>query len=94
MLDSKAISEAVHANVCILKNHQLMTISHSLSDCAPLRKLDISYNVLESVENLEQLKNLRELLCYSNRLSDISRIGDLKRLEILLLQQNCITIFR
>ena len=77
VLDSKAILEAVHANECALKNRQLVTISPSLSECTSLRKLDVSYNLFESVENIEQLKNLRELLFYLTPTSHIITISSL-----------------
>ncbi len=57
---------------------------------ASLEKLDLSYNLLSSL-NLTSLSGLKELVAYQNRLTRISGLENLQQLESLTLAHNRIT---
>jgi Leucine-rich repeat (LRR) protein len=47
--------------------------------------------LLQKIENLEANKNLRKLYLYGNQISIIDKLDHLVELEILWLNNNCIT---
>lgn len=56
-----------------------------------LRKLDISFNLLTSLQGIGQLNSLRHLAAYSCRLNNVEDLASLTHIETLMLQQNSIT---
>lgn len=56
-----------------------------------VRRLDISFNTMKSLEGVEQFPRLRELSAYSCRLKDIGYIKEMSYLTSLMIQQNELT---
>lgn len=77
-------------NELIIQGKEIETIGN-LSDLSTLRKLDLSFNNLRSIEGVEKLPQLRYLAAYSCRLTNIADLRSTQRLESLLLQQNGIS---
>ena len=72
-----------------LHGHKIYRISH-LDKFTHLRCLDISCNLLETIEGLESNTLLCELRLYSNEITQISGVAGLKNLVQLSLQMNSI----
>ena len=93
-LDSHCIREAlsVHdSSECTIQNQGLARIGGCLpKECTSLRKLDISFNAFSHLDGIEQFSQLRALHCYSSHLHDIESLRGMKKLEVLLVQQNAI----
>ena len=51
----------------------------------------IFFFFFQKIENLEEKKNLRKLYLYGNQISIIDKLEHLVELEILWLNNNCIT---
>jgi Leucine-rich repeat (LRR) protein len=56
-----------------------------------LRRLDISFNTMNSLEGVEQFPRLRELSAYCCRINNIGYIKEMSYLTSLMIQQNEIT---
>lgn len=54
--------------------------------------LDISFNRLTQIKNLDTLSNLRKLFLCSNRITKITNLGSLKNLTMLELGDNRIRV--
>lgn len=60
----------------------------NLSEVANLRRVDVSFNPLETLNGIEKLIHLRSLDAYSCKLSNIDSVVMMNKLEMLMLQQN------
>lgn len=56
------------------------------------RVLDISFNRIRKIENLEGLTNLKKLFLCANKISRIENVNHLKNLELLELGDNKIRV--
>lgn len=72
----------------VIQNHGLRRIGRFATSFLAIRKLDISFNMFETLDGIEQFSQLRSLHCYSSRLKEMESLRDLRRLETLMLQQN------
>jgi Leucine-rich repeat (LRR) protein len=73
-----------------VSNQEIVRISN-LCDVNALRKLNISFNKLQSLDGIDQLPQLRELFAYSCFIDDISNLSSVNKLEKLFLQNNKIS---
>lgn len=53
-----------------------------------LKKLDLSFNYIEKIENLEKLVHIESLSLYNNLISNIENLDDLENLKILSIGNN------
>jgi hypothetical protein len=74
----------------VVPNQEIVRIGN-LCEVAFLKKINLSFNKLESLEGIDQLPQLRELVAYSNRIENISQINGITKLESIFLQQNKIS---
>lgn len=79
--------EAKELNV---SNQDIVRIGN-LCDVAILRKINLSFNKIQSLLGIDQLNQLRELLAYSCGIEDISNLSGLTKLEKVYLQHNKIS---
>lgn len=59
---------------------------------SPFRTLDISFNRVRKIENLEGLINLKKIFLCANKISRIENLNHLKNLEHLELGDNKIRV--
>lgn len=55
-----------------------------------LKKLDLSFNYIEKIENLEKLVHIESLSLYNNLITKIENLDDLEKLKILSIGNNSI----
>mmetsp|Transcript_14481 Transcript_14481/g.21790 ORF Transcript_14481/g.21790 Transcript_14481/m.21790 type:complete len:937 (+) Transcript_14481:98-2908(+) len=70
---------------------QGITAIGDLSEVLSLRKVDVSFNPISSLNRIEQLNQIRHLSAYCCRITDIECLCGIKRMEALMLQQNGIS---
>uniref|UniRef100_A0A1B0DCP6 Dynein axonemal assembly factor 1 homolog n=1 Tax=Phlebotomus papatasi TaxID=29031 RepID=A0A1B0DCP6_PHLPP len=58
-----------------------------------LTDLDLSFNYIEKIENLEKLTQLEVISLYSNRIQQIENLHHLEHLQIVSLAKNCIKTY-
>lgn len=93
VLDSQfALSQIGRENPkeLIVPNQEIVRVGN-LCEVSFLKKVNLSFNKLESLEGIDQLPQLRELIAYSNRIENISQINGITKLESIFLQQNKIS---
>lgn len=77
-----------------LKIYQLyQTFSIFFDTLIQLRTIDLSFNRIEVIENLEKLTKVKALYLASNLIKEISSLSALVSLEILELGANRISVF-
>lgn len=63
--------------------------NHVLKQMVALKKLDLSFNKIARIDNLEGLRDLRELILSYNRLEEIhANIGKIQNLRVINLNHN------
>lgn len=77
-------------NELIIQGQQIDSLG-DLVEISSLRKLDISFNHIKTLNGIEKLPQLRQLHAYCCRIQNIDNIASVPRLETLMLQQNGIT---
>jgi Leucine-rich repeat (LRR) protein len=92
-LDSKLalslIDKELYPNDVIISNKNFITRIGNLSDVTNIiKKLNISFNSIKTLDGIDQLPQLKILLAYSCDLDNISNINKNLKLEILYLQHN------
>lgn len=55
--------------------------------------LDLSFNLIRGIENLEQLVHLRDLYLANNKITEIRNLGNLAGLRLLELGSNRIRVY-
>lgn len=58
-----------------------------------LRTLDLSFNRIRKIENLDRLLNLKKLFLPANKIAKIENLDQLVNLELLELGDNKIRVF-
>ena len=92
-LDSKLalslIDKELYPNDVIISNKNFITRIGNLSDVTNIiKKLNISFNSIKTLDGIDQLPQLKTLLAYSCDINDINNINKNIKLEILYLQHN------
>lgn len=76
----------------VLARRRLTAIEPLLQECASLRMLDLSFNQIESIANLDRCLDLRLLALQCNELQKISGLEKMAKLETLKLNSNRIPL--
>lgn len=92
-LDSKLalslIDKELYPNDVIISNKNFITRIGNLSDVTNIiKKLNISFNSIKTLDGIDQLPQLKTLLAYSCDINNINNINKNLKLEILYLQHN------
>lgn len=86
------IETAKKTKVCQLCKLKLVALPEELKDLTELRNLDISENKIEIVPPwINNLKNLRGLVISHNKIVSLPEIGELRKLETLVANDNVMT---
>ena len=69
-------------------------LSHQLKNCVffVFRSLDLSFNLIKTIENLNSLSKLKKLFFVQNKISKIVGLQSLQQLEMLELGANKIRV--
>ncbi|KAJ3134626.1 hypothetical protein HDU90_004958 [Geranomyces variabilis] len=76
-----------------LRCNLLERLDFGVTDMPQMESLDVSCNQLTSIAGIEPLSALRELIVDQNRVSNLDLQLILPRLEILSMNDNCLTVF-
>lgn len=61
---------------------------HMMKLSGVLRRLDLSFNLLETLDNIDRMQNLRDLNVSMNSINQINNLNKLANLKILNLEGN------
>lgn len=75
----------------LIVNRDFVTRIGNLCDVAFVRKLNISFNRIRSLEGIDQLPQLKQLLAYACDIDNIECIRSIPKIETVFLQQNKIS---
>ena len=87
MILEEAREEPEKVETLELHNRQIKDIG-VLETCTRLRKLDISFNMVTSIESMRYLKSLKVLRLYNNRLESLDGVRHLSNLQVLSVDSN------
>lgn len=77
-----------------LSSNKLTTLAGAIDGCVALEELNVSGNLLETLEGVQRCTKLTELDASRNRLASARGIATLTRLDVLRLNGNAITSVR
>ncbi|KAJ3159083.1 hypothetical protein HDU86_001982 [Geranomyces michiganensis] len=80
-------------NKANLRCNRLNRLDLGVTELPQMESLDVSCNQLTSIAGVEPLSALRELLVDQNRISTLDLQLILPRLEVLSMNDNCLTVF-
>lgn len=72
----------------LIVNRDLVTRIGNLCDVAFVRKLNISFNQIHSLDGIDQLPQLKQLLAYACEIDKIECLKAISKIEVVMLQQN------
>ena len=75
----------------LIVNRDFVTRIGNLCDVAFVRKLNISFNRIRSLDGIDQLPQLKQLLAYACDIDSIECIRSIPKIETVFLQQNKIS---
>ena len=67
---------------CTIQDHGIYRIGN-LADMATLRKLDIAFNPIESLDGVDQCPQLRHFSCYSCKLINVEGLSGKLRVQVV-----------
>lgn len=70
----------------------MLSNANEVFSLLPVRILDISFNILRTIEGLDQLTQLKKLFLVNNKLSKIENLSNLQQLQMLELGSNRIRV--
>lgn len=80
-----SLEEVWGTNVMLSKANEVFSL-------LPVRILDISFNILRTIEGLDQLTQLKKLFLVNNKISKIENLSNLQQLQMLELGSNRIRV--
>src|SRR5690348_4109733 len=90
VLDSKLAQSLIgfDSPTDLIVNNENITRIGNLCDVPSIRKLNISFNSIFTLDGIDQLPQLRILFAYSCSLDNVSTLQSIPKLETLFLQDN------